>query len=157
MTHTCTRQTGLVAQPGTGGRARGKPWTWGLRSLGRAGWHSRRFSTPAHPLLQDRQLSRHTHKLASRRLPNCRLQSNSEARGKAEKEGGSQGRFLWLHMNRQVAGVGEEDLHVASVSACSGQKALEQRSPHPLWHEGLVSQKTIFPGTRVGGMVPGWF
>ena len=29
------------AQPGTGGRAQGKPRSWGLKALGRAGWHGR--------------------------------------------------------------------------------------------------------------------
>ena len=33
------------------------------------------------------------------------------------------------------------------------QRRLWSDSPHPLWHEGPVSWKTIFPWTRVGG----WF
>ena len=90
--------------------------------------------------------------MASRRLPGTHLQSNSEARVR-RWEGGSQGGFLQLHMNRQAAGVrrgGPSGLQC--LPAADGR--LWSSGPHPFWHDGPVSWKTIFfPWTRVGG----WF
>ena len=53
-------------------------------------------------------------------------------------------------MNRQVAGVGRGG---PSWLQClpAVDRRLWSNGPHPLWHEGLVSRKTIFPWTRVEG------
>ena len=74
MTHTCTRQTGLASPARNWRTGTGEASDLGPQGLGKGRMTWQRFSTPAHPLLQSRQLSRHTYKRPQEDslAPDCR-------------------------------------------------------------------------------------
>ena len=74
MMHTCTRQTGLASPARNRRTGTGEASELGPQGLGKGRMTWQRFSTPAHPLLQSGQLSRHTHKWPQEDslAPDCR-------------------------------------------------------------------------------------